>query len=199
MLVWALVAGVVIVLVATLLLAPARTTIIIDTPASAARAEMRLLWGVGPKLMANALPTSQVGNPLALFHDTVRIGHALMTPGIADASYVALKRLFQLGPRVARLELGLNLGDSAQNLVVQTAAQAALAAAPAAMRDRLIVTKCAAPGAELTANFELTASPIQLAQIYGQLKDSGPVREFRRRLKRRAKPTKRPPREVRTS
>ncbi|MBS0385390.1 MAG: hypothetical protein JSS00_08570, partial [Proteobacteria bacterium] len=111
--------------------APARTTITIDTGASAAQAEMRLLWGLGPTVFSHALPKSGHGNPLEVFHDPLRIANALMTPGIADVSYGALRRLYQCKPRVARLELGLNLADSAHNRVVETAAQAALAAAPA--------------------------------------------------------------------
>lgn len=178
---------------AALYLLAARTTITIDTAASAAQAEMKLLWGLGPTFYSRALPKSDLGNPLAYFHDPARIGHALMTPGIADASYRSLHRLHQLKPRVARLELGLNLDDAAQNLVVQTAVQAPLAAAPASMRDAISITKCPTPGAELVGRFELYASPMRLASIYGEFKRSEPVREFRRRLKRRSKPGKKAP------
>jgi hypothetical protein len=190
--------GVLILLVAFYLL-PARTTITIDTAASAAQAEVKTFWGFGPTLYARALPKSNHGNPLEVFHDIARIGNALTTPGIADVSYRALHRLYQLKPRSARLELGLNLADAAQERVVQTAVQAPLAAAPASMRESIVVTKCPTPGADLLGRFELFASPIQLASIYGELKRAGPVREFRRRLKRKAKPSKRAPGEIRTA
>lgn len=186
---------------AALYLLPARTTITIDTAASAAQAEMRLLWGLGPTVFARALPRSNHGNPLEFFHDVTRIGYALMTPGIADVSYRSLQRLYRYKPRVARLEFGLNLADTAENLVVQTAAQAALAAAPAAMRETVSISKSAAPGAELVGRFELNASPMQLASIYGAFKRSEPVREFRRRLKRKLKTKhgRKAPSEIRTA
>ncbi len=184
---------------AGLYLLPARTTITIDTAASAAQAEMKTLWGLGPTLYARALPKSNHGNPLEVFHDPARIGNALTTPGIADVSYRALHRLYQLKPRAARLELGLNLSDATQNLVVQTAAQAPLAAAPASMRSTISITKCPAPGADLVGRYELYASPMQLASIYGAFKRAEPVREFRRRLKRKAKPSKKAPGEIRTA
>lgn len=197
---WAALAGAGAVLIGVALwMAPARTTIVIDTAASTARADLKLLWGLGPSLTSRALPKASVGNPLALFNDARRIGYALMTPGIADATYVALRRLFALKPKVGRFDLALNLLDSAQNLVVQTAGQAALASAPAAIRENVGLSKCDAPGAEVTAKFEVSASPMQLAAIYGQFRNSRPAREFRRRLKRKPKTEKKPPREVRTS
>ena len=184
---------------AALYLLPARTTITIDTAASAAQAEMKTLWGLGPTFYARALPKDNHGNPLELFHDPERIGNALTTPGIADVSYRALHGLYQLKPRAARLELGLNLTDAAQTRVVQTAVQAPLAAAPVAMRDTISLTKCSTPGADLMGRFELFASPMQLASIYAPFKRSEPVREFRRRLKRKAKPNKKAPGEIRTA
>ncbi len=193
------IAGGALLVALALLFAPARTKILIDTPTSTARAEMNLLWGLGPLVLARALPAAAAGNPLALFGDALRIGHALMTPSLADAAYVALRRIFALKPRVAKLELGLNLGDSAQNLVVQTAAQAALATAPVAVRASLIVYKCETPGAELKGEFRLYASPMQLASIYGDFRNSKPAREFRRRLRKRPKPHKKGPGEVRAA
>jgi hypothetical protein len=184
---------------AALYFAPARTTVAIDTAASAAQAEMRLLWGLGPLVRAHALPKAELGKPLAAFHDTARIGHALMTPGIADVSYRALRKLVGLKPRLASLQISLNLADPAQNLVVQTAAQAAMAAAPASMRDTVTISKGETPGAELVGRFDVTASPAKLASIYAELKRSEPAREFRRRLKRKPKAVKRPPSEIRTA
>jgi hypothetical protein len=192
-------AGVALVVALALLFAPARAKILIDTPTSTARAEIALLWGLGPLMLVRALPQAAAGAPLAVFSDAARIAHALMTPGLADAAYEAVRRLFHLNPAVARLELGLNLGDSAQNLVVQTAAQAALAAASAALRDTVRLYKCEARGAELICEFKLIASPLELASIYGEFKNSKPAREFRRRLKAKPKPNKKTPREVRAA
>jgi hypothetical protein len=83
--------------------------------------------------------------------------------------------------------------------VVQTAAQAALAAAPAALRERVAVVMIETPGAELAANFELDASPATLNAIYGRLKRSRAVQEFRRRLNKKQKPSKKGAKEVRVS
>jgi hypothetical protein len=193
------IAGGALLVVLALVFAPARAKILIDTPTSTARAEIRLFWGLGPVVLARALPRAATGTPLAVFSDAARIGHALMTPSLADAAYIALRRLFALKPAVSRLELGVNLGDNAQNLVVQTAAQAALAAAPAALRDSVRLYKCEAAGAELIGEFKLTAPPLALASIYGDFKSSRPAREFRRRLKSKPKPIKKPPREVRAA
>lgn len=180
--------------------APARTNIIIDTAASAARAEMTLLWGLGPTIVTRALPKDETGAPLAVFNDTQRIGHALMTPGIADVAIGAYQRLFAFDPRKARFELGLNLGDSAQNLVVQTSVEAALASAPLPVRQSVTLQKCGAPGAELSVRMELSASPAALDGIYSQFKSSRAVREFRRRLKQKLKgKASKAPREVRAS
>ncbi|MGQ0531269.1 MAG: hypothetical protein ACT4OF_01085 [Caulobacteraceae bacterium] len=178
---------------------PANTTIVIDTPTSTARAEMRLFWGLGPAIIARALPKRDNGTPLARFDDAARIGHALMTPSIADAAYAAIKDLYDLKPRVVRLQLGVNLGDNAQNVVVQTAVQAALAAAPASLRERAAIAKREAPGAELSAQFELDASPARLSAIYARFRGSRAVQEFRRRLNRKQKPGKKGAREVRVS
>jgi hypothetical protein len=178
---------------------PANTKIVIDTPTSTARAEMRLLWGLGPAVIKRALPKKANGSPFAPFNDAVRIGHAMMTPGIADAAYTAIKGLYDLKPRVAQLTLGVNLGDNAQNLVVQTAAQAAMAAAPAALRGRVAIAKSEAPGVELSASFDLDASPAQLSAIYALFRQSRAAQEFRRRLNRKQKPGKKGAREVRVS
>lgn len=177
--------------------APARTKIVIDTPTSTARAEMRLLWGIGPMFVARALPKNTTGTPLKFFNDTVRIGHALMTPGLADTAYTAISALFRLKPKVARLQLSVNLGDNAQNLVVQTAAEAALAVASSSVREKVIIGRSEAPGAELNAMFELDASPAHLASIYSRFKSSRAAKEFQRRLTRKIKPVKKPTKEVR--
>jgi hypothetical protein len=193
------IAGGALIVALALAYLPARAKILIDTPTSTARAEIRLLWGMGPLIISRALPQAAAGSPLAVFSDALRIGPALMTPSLGDAAYEAVRRLFRLRPAVARLELGLNLGDSAQNLVVQTAAQAALAAAPAALRNTVRLYKCEAPGAELIVEFKLIASPLELASIYSDFKTSKPAREVRRRLKAKAKHDKRRPREVRAA
>ncbi|HYD73313.1 MAG TPA: hypothetical protein VEF55_09250, partial [Candidatus Binatia bacterium] len=147
--VWAFAAaGVAAVVFFALLYAPAKTSILIDTAGSTARAEMRTLWGLGPKLTGRALPREAGGNPLALFNDPVRIGHAMMTPGIAEAAFEAVRRIYELRPSVTRISVGVNLADTAQNTVVQTAVQAAIASAQAALRERVQVHKCEAPGAE---------------------------------------------------
>jgi hypothetical protein len=178
---------------------PARTTIVVDTPTSTARAEMRLLWGLGPRVISRALPAQEHATPLAVFNDAVRISYALMTPGIIDAAGLAIRSLNDLNPRTVRVALGINLGDTAQNLVVQTAAQAALALAPASLRERVAILKTDTPGASVSADIELDASPAQLAAIYGRFKNARAAQEFRRRLKRKIKPNKKPAREVRVS
>ncbi|MEZ5959844.1 MAG: hypothetical protein R3C30_05385 [Hyphomonadaceae bacterium] len=178
---------------------PAQTKIVIDTPTSTARAEMRLLWGFGPTSIARALPKRDHGSPLALFGDAARIGHALMTPGIADAAYAGLKSIQALKPRVVQLRLGVNLSDSSQNRVVQTAVQAALAAAPAALREKVVVAVAEAPGAELSGEIKVNASPAQLAAIWSRLRSSRAAQEFRRRLTKKQKPNKKGGREVRVS
>lgn len=198
--VWVLAgAGAAVLIVLAGFYAPARTKIIIDTPTSTARAEMRVLWGLGPMFISRALPRVSTETPLAVFNDAVRIGHALMTPGIAEAAYGAVRQLLELRPSIARVGLGVNLGDHAQNLVVQTAVQAATAAAPASVRERFVIGKCEAPGAELNAVFEVNASPAKLAAIYGGLRRSRAVKEFGRRLTRKIKAPKKPTREVRVS
>jgi len=178
---------------------PAQTKIIIDTPTSTARAEMRLLWGLGPVSIARALPKREHGSPLAVFNDSVRIGHALMTPGIADAAYAAIHSLNNLKPRLVQLTLGVNLGDAARDRVVQTAVQAALAAAPAALRERVTVVRTEAPGAELSGEIKLSASPAQLSAIWGRFRGSRAAQEFRRRLTKKQKQGKKNAREVRVS
>lgn len=198
--VWIIAGGAAIAAVLVALFwAPAKTSILIDTAGSTARAEMRLLWGFGPLLTGRALPREKSGTPLAMFNDPVRIGRALMTPGIADAAYEALRRLYEFKPAVTRVDVGVNLSDTAQNTVVQTAAQAALATAPAALRERVRVERCEAPGAEISANFELYVSPMELNSIWREFKNSRSVREFRKRLKRKMKPQKKAPKEVRAA
>lgn len=198
--VWALVAAAGLVAFgAALLWMPAKTSILVDTSGSAARAEMRLLGGMGPKYTKRALPREAAGAPLAVFHDPQRIGYALMTPGIADAAFEAVRQLYALKPAVTRVDIGVNLIDTSQNNVVQTAAQAALASAPAALRERVRVFRCETPGAEVTAAFELFASPMQINAIWGGFKNSRSVREFRKRLKRKPKPQKKAPKEVRAA
>src|SRR5690606_12066709 len=106
-------------------------------------ADIKLLWGLGPRLIARALPRESAGAPLAVFNDAARIGHALMTPGLADVSLDAIVRLFALKPRVAKVELAVNTGDYAKDLVIQTAVQAAVALAPAVVREKVAFSKCA--------------------------------------------------------
>lgn len=198
--IWALAAaGVLIAILAALAWMPAKTSILFDTAGSAARAEMRLLGGMGPKYTWRALPREQAGTPLALFNDPVRIGYALMTPGIAEAAFEAVRRVNELKPSVARVDIGVNLTDTAQSNVVQTAVQAALAIAPAALRERVRAYRCDAPGAELSAAFELFASPMSLNSIWNNFKNSRSVREFRKRLKRKPKAQKKAPKEVRAA
>jgi hypothetical protein len=199
--VWAIAGGVAAVLIPLgCYFLPANTKIVIDTPTSTARVEMRLLWGMGPAMIARALPKKSHGSPMTLFNDAKRIGHALMTPGIADAAYGALKSIYDLKPRVAKLELRMNLGDSGQTRVVQTAAQAALAIAPVALRQHVTISQSEAPGAEISGEFEVNASPAQLSAIYNRLKGARAVQEFRRRLNRKSKPGKKtPPPEVQVS
>src|SRR5688572_23549370 len=135
--VWIAAGAVAVLIPVAIYFLPAKTRIVIDTPTSTARAEMRPLWGMGAAMITRALPKKHHGSPLASFGDVRRIGHALMTPGIAEAVYAALKSINDLKPRVARLDLRLNLGDNSQTRVVQTAAQAVLAIAPAAFRERV--------------------------------------------------------------
>lgn len=195
----ALAGAAVLLFVGALLYAPARTNIVIDTTGSTARADMRLLWGMGPAWSMRALPKELAGNPMPAFYDPARVGYALMTPGIADTTYLAVRRLFDLNPKAARFDLGVNLADSAQARVVDTAIQAVLASAPAAVRQGVTITKCETPGAELVGRFELSVSPMQLNGIYGRFKNSRAVREFKKRLKRKPKQSKKAPREVRAA
>lgn len=197
---WGLVAAAAAVLIAiACYFLPAKTTIVVDTPTSTARAEMRLLWGLGPTIIARALPKQEHGAPLARFNDPVRIGDALMTPGLADTAYAAVKSLYDLEPRMVQISLGVNLADSAQNRVVETAAQAALAVAPASLRERVSISRSEAPGAELGAQFDVDVSPAQMNAIYSGFKRSRAVQEFRRRLNRKRKAPKKDAREVRVS
>jgi hypothetical protein len=200
---WALIGGgaalAALILIAVVWCAPSHTQILIDTPGSTARADMRLLWGIGPAWSLRALPKEIAGNPLPSFYDPARVGAALMTPGIADVTYAALQRLFALKPRSGRFELGVNLPDSAQARVVNTAIQAVLAAAPASLRESIVISQCEAQGAELIVRFDVSVSPMQLNGIFKRFKTSRAVREFKRRLKRKPKASKRAPREVRAS
>lgn len=172
---------------------PAKARILIDTPTSTARAEVRPLWGMGAALITRALPKKLHGTPLPSFGDVSRVGHALITPGIVDVVYAAAKSLLDMKPKVAKLELRLNLADTARTRVVQTAVQAALAAAPAAFRQNVLITQLDQPGAELSAQFELMASPAKLNGIYQRLKGARATQEFRRRLTKKSKPDKRLP------
>jgi hypothetical protein len=160
---------------------------------------MRLLWGLGPKFTGRALPREKAGTPLALFNDPVRIGYALMTPGIAEAAYGAVRRIYELQPSLTRVDVGANLSDTAQNTVVQTAVHAALAAAPAALRERVRLYRCDAPGAEIAMSFELYASPLQINSIWNDFRNSRSAREFRKRMKRKPKPQRKAPKEVRAA
>ena len=172
---------------------PAKARILIDTPTSTARAELRPLWGVGAALITRALPRKAHGTPLPSFGDVGRVGHALITPGIVDVAYAAAKSIVDMKPKVAKLELRLNLSDAARTRVVQTAVQAALTAAPAAFRQNVIISHLETPGAELSAQFEVMASPAKLNGIYQRLKSARATQEFRRRLTKKSKPDKRLP------
>ncbi|MCA8886614.1 MAG: hypothetical protein KDA35_08310, partial [Hyphomonadaceae bacterium] len=90
-------------------------------------------------------------------------------------------------------ELRLNLTDTARTRVVQTAVQAVLATAPAAFRQSVVVSALETPGAELSAEFQVMASPAKLSGIYSRLKSARASQEFRRRLTRKSKPDKRLP------
>jgi hypothetical protein len=182
---------------ALMLFAPARAIILIDTATSTARIEQKLFWGFGPLTYKRILPSDLQGIPMPAFHDPERIGPALMTPGLADATFKAIRDLFALKPSLARFELLLNLPDPSQTRVIETGAHAAMAVAPAAIRDAIVIGKSETPGAEVQAKFELMATPGQLNAIYNALKESRPGHEFRRRLKRKPKPVRRPVREVR--
>ena len=186
-----------IVGVALMLFAPARAIILIDTATSTARIEQKLLWGFGPLTYKRILPADVQGIAMPVFHDPERIGLALMTPGLADATFRSIRDLFALKPTVARFELLLNLPDPSQTRVIETGAHAAMAVAPVAIRDAIVIGKCETPGAEVHAKFELTATPGQINAIYNALKESRPGHEFRKRLKRKPKPVRRPVREVR--
>ena len=172
---------------------PAKTRILIDTPTSTARAELRPLWGFGAALITRALPRKQHGTPLPSFGDVGRVGHALITPGIVEVVYAAAKSILDMKPKVAKLELRLNLSDAARTRVVQTAVQAVLTAAPAAFRQNVIISQLETPGAELSAEFQVMASPAKLNGIYQRLKSARATQEFRRRLTKKSKPDKRLP------
>ncbi|MBL8542448.1 MAG: hypothetical protein JNJ63_01435 [Hyphomonadaceae bacterium] len=178
---------------------PARTTILVDTPTSTARADMRLLWGLGPSLTRRLFPRASAGAPVAHFNDVARIGHALITPGIADATIAAITQLAALKPRVAEVALVINVEDGAKSRVIETAVQAALTMAPPALRQVCSVTQGGAAGAELSAKFELDASPARLGSIWNRYRRSRAAREFVKRLRRKPKPVKKPVREVRTA
>jgi hypothetical protein len=197
MLIWIAAAGAVLVLAAAaMLMAPARCTILIDTATSTARVERKLFWGLGPLTYKRILPQNVEAVPMPAFYDVSRIGPALMTPGLADATYKAVSDIFKLKPALAKFELLMNLPDPAQTRVIDTAAQAALAMAPAAIRNAATIGKCDTPGAELHAKFEVLATPGQINAIYNNLKESRSGHEFRKRLKKKPKSPKRPIREV---
>ena len=199
---WAAGAGVlalVLGFVAALHFAPARTTIVVDTLGSTARADMKTLWGVGPAWALRALPKEIAGNPMPAFADPARVGYALMTPGIADITYVTLQRLLALNPASAQFKLAFLLPDASQSRVVQTAVQGVLAAAPAPMRQAVTIVQSDTLGAEVTARFELSVAPAKLKSIYSGFANSKAVREFKKRLKRKPKVSKKAPREVQAS
>lgn len=179
--------------------APAKTNILVDTPTSTARADMGLLWGIGPRVSVRLFSRASTGAPVAPFNDAVRAGHALITPGIADVVVAAICELIALKPRVAEVKLLVDTGDSGKDRVVETAVQAALTLAPSKVRDVCSYARSSGPGAELSARFELNASPSRLSAIWKRLRTSRPAREFVKRLNRKPKPVKKPVREVRTT
>lgn len=195
----AMAAGGALLLAAAMHYLPARARIVIDTQTSTARIEMRPLWGLLPTTYARSLPQRGVSEPLAVFNDVDRIGPALMTPGLSEAAFEALNSLHALGMREGQVRLGLNLADAAQNRVVQTAAEGVLALAPAQLRACVQIGACEAPGAEVSVQAAVTASPARVLAIRDRFRTSRAGREFQKRLKRKPKPQKRPVREVRTS
>jgi len=201
--IWAAAGGGALALIAAIFaalnFAPARTTILVDTQGSTARADMKTLWGVGPAWALRALPKEIAGNPMPAFSDPARIGYALMTPGIAEITYATLQRLLALKPATAQFKLAFNLPDAAQTRVVQTAVQAVLAAAPAPMRQAVSVSTSESLGAEVSVRFELNVAPATLKSIYARFNTTKAVREFKKRLKRKPKASKRAPREVQAS
>ena len=122
-----------------------------------------------------------------------------MTPGIADVTYATLQRLLALKPASAQFKLAFLLPDAGQSRVVQTAVQAVLAAAPAPMRQAVTIVQSESLGAEVTARFELNVAPAKLKNIYSSFANSKAVREFKKRLKRKPKLSKKAPREVQAS
>lgn len=191
--VWIAAGALAILIPAAIYFLPAKTRILIDTPTSTARAEVRPLWGFGAALITRALPKKTHGTPLPSFGDVGRVGHALITPGIVDVAYTAAKSLLDMKPKVAKLELRLNLADTARTRVVQTAVQAVLATAPAALRQSVVVSQLETPGAELSAEFQVMASPAKLSGIYKRFKNARATQEFRRRLTKKSKRDKRLP------
>ena len=200
LIVWAVLAALALLaLYGAVMAAPAKTSIAIDTRGSIARAEMQLLWGLGPNFTGRALPREHAGEPLAPFQDPARVGYALMTPGIAEMAFEAVRRVYELEPSLTRVDVGVNLPDTSQNNVVQTAVLAALASARAALRERVRLYRCETPGAEISVNFELYASPMQIHSIWNDFRNSRSAREFRKRLKRKPRTQKRAPKEVRAA
>lgn len=175
---------------------PARLSVMIDSTTAVAQTELRLFWGLGPKLSYQATREKERPDLVQMFADAPRIGNALMTPGIVDVTLNAVKQIFQLKPRVANLALSVNLGDSSKDLVMQTAVQGALALAPENLRRAVTFAKNEHPGAELIARFDAMASPLRVRSIYDRLRKSRPVREFRQRLRKKQKTRGKPPKEA---
>ena len=188
-------AGVLLLILLSFVL-PARVAVTVDTQTANAQADLRLLMGLGPKLTFRATRERDAAGLVQIFSDTTRIGYALMTPGIVDVCVKAARDLFDLKPRVGNVALGLNLNDRAMDVVVQTAARTALELSPEMVRRNVSVSKSETPGVELVARFDLNASPLRMQSIYDRLRNSVSAKEFRRRLKRKPKPQKRPPREA---
>ncbi len=69
MLIWILAAAVLVAAAVTLLMAPARCVILIDTATSTFRVEQKLFWGIGPLTYKRYLPQSEQGNPMPVFYD----------------------------------------------------------------------------------------------------------------------------------
>ncbi|HRK65700.1 MAG TPA: hypothetical protein PLN53_14995, partial [Terricaulis sp.] len=76
---------------------------------------------------------------------------------------------------------------------------AVLAAAPAPMRQAVSVSTSESLGAEVSVRFELNVAPATLKSIYARFNTTKAVREFKKRLKRKPKASKRAPREVQAS
>jgi hypothetical protein len=157
---------------------------------------MKLLLGLGPKLVFQAVRPSGSEATVEVFNDAHQIAYALMTPGIIELCLNTIKRVLALKPQVANVAFEFNLGDGAMERVIQTAAQGILGVATEPLRKTVSIGKRNEPGADLLARFDVLASPLTMRGIYLSFRNSRPAAEFRRRLRRKPKSGKKPPREI---